>query len=113
MIAGTPVGLEPTPDQQALRDAVRALCASFGDAYWREVDAQRAYPDAFIRALTDAGYLAALIPEAYEGAGLGLADACIILEEVNRSGGNAAACHAQMYIMGTVLRHGSDEQKRR
>ncbi|HEX3467382.1 MAG TPA: acyl-CoA dehydrogenase family protein [Candidatus Elarobacter sp.] len=108
-----PVGLEPTPDQRALRDAVRALCASFGDAYWRTVDAERAYPDAFIRALTEAGYLAALIPERYEGAGLGLAEACIILEEVNRSGGNAAACHAQMYIMGTVLRHGSDEQKQR
>ena len=114
MIAeNAPVGLEPTPDQQALRGAVRALCASFGDVYWRTIDAERAYPDAFIQALTEAGYLAALIPEHYEGAGLGLAEACIILEEVNRSGGNAAACHAQMYIMGTVLRHGSDEQKRR
>ena len=107
------VGLEPTRDQRALRAAVHALCASFGDTYWREVDAERAYPDAFIRALTEAGYLAALIPEEYEGAGLGLAEACIILEEVNRTGGNAAACHAQMYIMGTVLRHGSDDQKRR
>ncbi len=107
------VGLEPTRDQQVLREAVRALCASFGDAYWRTVDAERAYPDAFIRALTEAGYLAALIPEEYDGAGLGMAEACIILEEVNRSGGNAAACHAQMYIMGTVLRHGSAEQKRR
>jgi acyl-CoA dehydrogenase len=107
------VGLEPTRDQRALRAAVHALCASFGDTYWREVDAERAYPDAFIRALTEAGYLAALIPEEYEGAGLGIAEACIILEEVNRTGGNAAACHAQMYIMGTVLRHGSDEQKRR
>ena len=107
------VGLEPTHDQQVLREAVRALCASFGDAYWRTVDAERAYPDAFIRALTEAGYLAALIPEEYDGAGLGMAEACIILEEVNRSGGNAAACHAQMYIMGTVLRHGSVEQKRR
>ena len=87
------VGLEPTPDQRALRDAVRALCASFGDAYWRALDAERGYPDAFIRALTEAGYLAALIPEEYGGAGLGLAEACIILEEVNRSGGNAAAPH--------------------
>ncbi len=109
----TGVGLEPTRDQRALRAAVHALCASFGDTYWREVDAERAYPDAFIRALTEAGYLAALIPEEYEGAGLGIAEACIILEEVNRTGGNAAACHAQMYIMGTVLRHGSDDQKRR
>ena len=107
------VGLDPTPDQRALRDAVHALCASFGDAYWRELDALRAYPDAFIAALTEAGYLAALIPEEYDGAGLGMAEACIILEEVNRTGGNAAACHAQMYIMGTLLRHGSEEQKRR
>jgi acyl-CoA dehydrogenase len=107
------VGLEPTPDQHALRAAVRALCSSFGDAYWRALDAERAYPDAFIKALTDAGYLAALIPEQYDGAGLGMSEACIILEEVNRCGGNAAACHAQMYIMGTVLRHGSEEQKRR
>jgi acyl-CoA dehydrogenase len=108
-----PAGLDLTPDQRALRDHVRELCSSFGDAYWRELDAQRAYPDAFIRALTEAGYLAALIPEEYGGAGLGIAEACIILEEVNRSGGNAAACHAQMYIMGTVLRHGNEEQKRR
>ena len=107
------IGLEPTPDQRALRDAVRELCSSFGGAYWRALDAERAYPDAFIAALTEAGYLAALIPEQYDGAGLGLSEACIILEEVNRSGGNAAACHAQMYIMGTVLRHGSEEQKRR
>ncbi len=108
-----PAGLDLTQDQRVLRDAVRELCASFGDAYWRELDAGRAYPDAFIRALTEAGYLAALIPEKYGGAGLGIAEACIILEEVNRSGGNAAACHAQMYIMGTVLRHGSEEQKQR
>jgi acyl-CoA dehydrogenase len=107
------VGLEPTAEQRDLRAAVRALCASFDGAYWRALDARRAYPDAFIAALTHAGYLAALIPEEYDGAGLGLAEACIILEEVNRSGGNAAACHAQMYIMGTVLRHGSEEQKRR
>jgi acyl-CoA dehydrogenase len=107
------VGLEPTQDQRALRAAVRELCASFGDPYWRALDAERAYPDAFIAALTEAGYLAALIPEQYDGAGLGMGEACIILEEVNRCGGNAAACHAQMYIMGTVLRHGSEEQKRR
>jgi len=107
------VGLEPTAEQRALRAGVRELCATFPDAYWRALDAERGYPDAFIGALTQAGYLAALIPEAYGGAGLGIAEACIILEEVNRSGGNAAACHAQMYIMGTVLRHGSPEQKQR
>src|SRR5438445_12203487 len=95
-----------------LRRAVRDLCKAFPDTYWRELDAARAYPDAFVKALTDAGYLAALIPEEYGGAGLGVTDASIILEEINRSGGNAGACHAQMYTMGTVLKHGSDEQKR-
>jgi acyl-CoA dehydrogenase len=109
----TPVGLEPTDEQRALRAAVRDLCAGFDGAYWRELDAQRGYPDAFIAALTEAGYLAALIPDEYDGAGLGIAEAAIILEEVNRSGGNAAACHAQMYIMGTVLRHGNEAQKQR
>ena len=95
-----------------LRRAVRDLCKDFPDAYWRELDRDRAYPDAFVRALTDAGYLAALIPEEYGGSGLGITEAAVILEEVNRSGGNAAACHAQMYTMGTLLRHGSDAQKR-
>jgi acyl-CoA dehydrogenase len=95
-----------------LRRAVRDLCKAFPDAYWRELDAARAYPDAFVKALTDAGYLAALIPEAYGGSGLGVTEASIILEEINRSGGNAGACHAQMYTMGTLLRHGSDPQKR-
>jgi acyl-CoA dehydrogenase len=95
-----------------LRREVRNLCTAFPDAYWRELDAKRAYPDAFVKALTDAGYLAALIPEEYGGAGLGVTDASIILEEINRSGGNAGACHAQMYTMGTVLKHGSDAQKR-
>ena len=84
----------------------------FPDSYWRALDAERAYPDAFVKALTDAGYLAALIPEAYGGSGLGLTEASIILEEINRSGGNAGACHAQMYTMGTLLRHGSEAQKR-
>jgi acyl-CoA dehydrogenase len=97
---------------QDLRTGVRDLCKAFPDAYWRDLDAQRAYPDAFVRALTDAGYLAALIPEEFGGAGLGVSEASIILEEVNRSGGNAGACHAQMYTMGTLLRHGSDAQKR-
>src|SRR6266508_1054385 len=103
----------PSADlHQDLRRWVRDLCKSFPDAYWRELDAARAYPDAFVRALTDAGYLAALIPEEYGGSGLGVTEASIILEEVNRSGGNAGACHAQMYTMGTLLRHGSDAQKR-
>src|SRR6478672_11759916 len=95
-----------------LRREVRDLCKAFPDAYWRELDATRAYPDAFVKALTDAGYLAALIPEEYGGAGLGVTDASIILEEINHSGGNSGACHAQMYTMGTLLRHGSEAQKR-
>lgn len=97
---------------QDLRTGVRDLCKAFPDSYWRELDAQRAYPEAFVRALTDAGYLAALIPEEFGGSGLGVTEASIILEEVNRSGGNAGACHAQMYTMGTLLRHGSEAQKR-
>jgi acyl-CoA dehydrogenase len=113
LLERSPIGLDFTPDQVALRDSVRDVCATFGQKYWRDLDAQRAYPDAFVEALTAAGYLAALIPEHYEGAGLGIADAAIILEEINHSGGNAAACHAQMYIMGTILRHGSEDQKRR
>jgi acyl-CoA dehydrogenase len=94
-----------------LRGAVRELCARYPDAYWRELDGRRAYPDEFVKALTEAGYLAALIPEEYGGSGLSVAEASVILEEINRQGGNAAACHAQMYIMGTLLRHGSAEQK--
>ncbi len=95
-----------------LRTAVRNLCRAFPDAYWRGLDAARAYPGEFVRALTDAGYLAALIPEEFGGSGLGVTEASIILEEINRSGGNAGACHAQMYTMGTLLRHGSETQKR-
>ncbi|MFQ5756218.1 MAG: acyl-CoA dehydrogenase family protein [Acidiferrobacterales bacterium] len=95
-----------------LRVAIRNLCRRFPDEYWRTVDKNREYPEAFVKALTDAGWLAALIPEDYGGSGLGITEASIILEEVNRCGGNAGACHAQMYIMGTLLRHGSDEQKR-
>lgn len=98
---------------EQLRSAVRDLCDRFPAAYWRAVDAEQGYPEAFVKALTAAGYLAALIPEEYGGSGLGITDASIILEEVNRSGGNSGACHAQMYIMGTLLRHGSGEQKRR
>jgi acyl-CoA dehydrogenase len=96
-----------------LRDAVRDLCNKFPPEYWRKLDAERAYPEAFVKALTDAGWLAALIPEEYGGSGLGITEASIILEEVNRSGGNSGACHAQMYVMGTLLRHGSAEQKQR
>jgi acyl-CoA dehydrogenase len=100
-------------EEAALREGVRALCTRFPDAYWRELDERRAYPDAFVRALTDAGYLAALIPERYGGSGLPVSAACLILEEIHRSGGNAAAAHAQMYTMGTLLRHGSESQKQR
>jgi acyl-CoA dehydrogenase len=96
-----------------IRDAVRALCAQFPDEYHRRVDAERRYPEEFVAALTEAGWLAAMIPQEYGGAGLGLAEASVILEEINRSGGNAGACHGQMYNMGTLLRHGSEEQKRR
>ncbi|UOF89642.1 acyl-CoA/acyl-ACP dehydrogenase [Fodinisporobacter ferrooxydans] len=94
-----------------LRQGVRAICKNFPDSYWRELDAQHAYPEQFVNALTNSGYLTALIPEEYSGAGLGITEASIILEEINRSGGNAGACHAQMYTMGTLLRHGSDKQK--
>ena len=91
---------------------VRKLCARFPGEYWRELDRARGYPTAFVRALTEAGYLAVLIPEAYGGAGLGLGAAGAILETIQEAGCNAAACHAQMYIMGTILRHGSEAQKR-
>jgi acyl-CoA dehydrogenase len=96
---------------QDLRDAIRDLCTQFPDAYFREVDAKRGYPDAFVDALTKAGWLAALIPQEYGGSGLGLTEASIIMEEINRAGGNSGACHGQMYNMGTLLRHGSDAQK--
>ncbi|MGA7671739.1 MAG: acyl-CoA dehydrogenase family protein [Nitrolancea sp.] len=96
-----------------LRKAVRELCARYPDEYWRELDRVRAYPEKFVKAMTDASFLGALIPEEYGGLGFGVTEASIILEEVNRSGGNAGACHAQMYTMGTLLRHGSDEQKQR
>ncbi len=99
-------------DHADLRAAVRALCEQYGGTYWREIDAARAYPETFVKALTDAGWLAALIPEEYGGSGLTLAEASVIMEEVNRSGGNSGACHGQMYNMNTLLRHGSDEQKR-
>ncbi|MQM39445.1 Acyl-CoA dehydrogenase [wastewater metagenome] len=94
-----------------IRDAVARLCGDFPGSYWRELDATRGYPDAFVRRLTEDGFLGALIPEAYGGAGLGLTAAGVILEEIARSGGHPGACHAQMYTMGTLLRHGSEAQK--
>src|ERR1700745_1279784 len=96
-----------------VRDGVRALCAKFPGEYWRALDRARWYPTEFVSALTKAGYLAALIPEEYGGSGLNLGAAAAILEEVHASGENGAACHAQMYTMGTILRHGSAEQKER
>ena len=96
---------------QEIRDAVRALCAGFPDSYHRGVDTRRAYPQEFVSALTRAGWLAALIPQQYGGSGLGLAEASVVMEEINRSGANAGACHGQMYNMGTLLRHGSQAQK--
>lgn len=96
---------------EAIRDSVRALCADFPNEYWRELDEKREYPTAFVTAMTEAGFLAALIPEVYGGSGLGLKAACAILEEIHKSGSNAGACHAQMYTMGTILKHGSPEQK--
>ena len=102
---------QPADSHQEIREAVRSLCAQFPDSYHRQIDHERAYPEAFVNALTQAGWLAALIPQAYGGSGLGLAEASVIMEEINRSGGNAGACHGQMYNMGTLLRHGSAQQK--
>ena len=98
-------------DHNDIREAIRDLCAAFPATYFREIDEQRAYPEAFVNALTQAGWLAALIPQEYGGSGLSLLEASVIMEEINRSGGNSAACHGQMYNMGTLLRHGSTEQK--
>jgi alkylation response protein AidB-like acyl-CoA dehydrogenase len=115
MAQPTEVPATTTPDDviEDIRAAVRDLCARFPGAYWREKDRERAYPTEFVRALTEAGYLAVLIPEEYGGSGLGIRAAAAILEEIHKSGCNGAACHAQMYIMGTLLRHGSEEQKRK
>src|SRR6266545_4529245 len=96
-----------------IRAEIRKFCSKYGDEYWRKLDRERTYPQQFVQELTQAGWLAALIPEQYGGSGLSMKEASIILEEVNRAGGNSAACHAQMYIMGTLLRHGSEEQKSR
>jgi acyl-CoA dehydrogenase len=103
----------PTPDRyQDMREALRDLCGRFDSAYWQKVDEQRGYPEAFVDALTKAGWLAALIPQEYGGSGLGLAEASVVMEEINLAGGNAGSCHGQMYNMGTLLRHGSPEQKK-
>ena len=105
--------MDRAESHRQIRAAVRDLCSRFPGEYWRKLDEARAYPEEFVRALTAAGWLSSLIPEEYGGAGLGITEASIILEEVNRSGANSGACHAQMYIMGTLLRHGSDAQKRK
>ena len=101
------------PDHPEIREAVARLCAGFPGDYWRALDRDMRYPTEFVQALTEAGYLAVLIPEEYGGSGLGLSAAVAIMEEIQRAGCNGAACHAQMYVMGTVLRHGSEDQKRR
>ncbi len=103
--------LQASNDYQDIRDAVRALCAEFPDEYHRKIDDERAYPEEFVDALTKAGWMAALIPEEYGGSGLGLTEASVIMEEINRAGGNSGACHGQMYNMNTLVRHGSKEQR--
>jgi acyl-CoA dehydrogenase len=102
-----------TAEQQQIREEIRKVCKEFPDAYWREIDSKKAYPEAFVRKLSELGWLSALIPEEFGGTGLGITEASIILEEINHSGGVATVCHAQMYTMGTLLRHGNDEQKKR
>jgi acyl-CoA dehydrogenase len=104
---------EFSDSQKEIRTAMAALCARFGNEYWRSCDEKNAYPEEFVKTLSEAGWLAALIPSEYGGAGLGMMEASIILEEINRSGGNAVACHAQMYTMASILKHGSAEQKQR
>ena len=109
----TTLQIEVGQDYPEIRDSVRRVCADFPGAYWRKLEEEEAYPTAFVRALTEAGYLGALIPESYGGSGMPLRAAAVILEEIHASGCNAGACHAQMYTMGTVLRHGSEAQKQR
>src|ERR1700760_2703992 len=108
-----PVRNDPGSELAPIREAVRALCADFPGEYWRKLDRARAYPTEFVAALTKAGFLAALIPEEYGGSGLSMTAAAAIMEEIQASGCNGAACHAQMYTMGTLLRHGSAAQKGR
>jgi acyl-CoA dehydrogenase len=104
---------ELSDSQKEIRDAVATLCARFGNEYWHRCDEQGAYPEEFVKTLSEAGWLSALIPQEYGGAGLGMMEASLILEEINHSGGNAVACHAQMYTMASILKHGSAEQKQR
>ena len=104
---------QSSPHVDDIRAAVREVCGKYGDAYWRGLDRERAYPEEFVREMTELGWLAALVPEQYGGGGMSVAEACVILEEINRSGGHGASCHAQMYTMGVLLRHGSEEQKER
>ncbi len=106
-------GFSLTDDQVTIREAIREVCAAFPNTYWQDLDRRSAYPDEFVRTLTDLGWLSILIPEEYGGGGQGMVEAAIVLEEINRSGGSAFACHAQMYTMGTLLRHGTAEQKTR
>ena len=98
------MNFELSDDQRAIQSAIREVCAGFPGKYWRELEETGAYPDAFVRTLTELGWLSTLIPEEYGGGGLGITEAAIILEEIHRSGANANACHAQMYTMGTVLK---------
>jgi acyl-CoA dehydrogenase len=104
--------MKATEDYADIRHGVRSLCAEFPDEYFRKIDAERGYPDAFVNALTKAGWLAALIPQEYGGSGLSLAEASVIMEEINHAGGNSGACHGQMYVMNVLVRHGSEQQKR-
>ena len=104
---------ELSDQQKSIREAVRDVCRKYPDTYWREIDSQKGYPEEFVKELTRLGWLSVLVPEEYGGGGLGVTEASIVLEEINRSGGSGAVCHAQMYTMGTLLRHGSDEQKAR
>ncbi|WP_284338113.1 acyl-CoA dehydrogenase family protein [Comamonas sp. NoAH] len=107
------IELTQSNNHHEIRDAIRDLCAAFPDEYFRKVDEARTYPEQFVNALTEAGWMAALIPQEYGGSGLGLTEASVIMEEINRCGGNSGACHGQMYNMGTLLRHGSAEQKQK
>src|SRR5690606_28743536 len=109
----SPVSIPIDPEWQELRDGVRRICEGLPNEYWVKLDHESAYPAEFVNALTEAGYLAALIPDEYGGSGLPLSAACAVLETIHEQGCNAAACHAQMYTMGTVLKHGSEEQKRK
>ena len=102
-----------TDEYQEIREQIQKLCAQYPGEYWRELDTKREYPTAFVKALTEAGYLSVLIPEEFGGSGLGITAAAVIMEEIQKAGCNGGACHAQMYTMGTILRHGTDEQKQK